>query len=268
MTEKTPNTTKPKLKSKEASGPTFWFLCTMTVVWFLALVFLISQTEKCGDELGFWAGWLSCRDSNELGDLLAGAFAPVAFIWLAGAVLIQSKELQAVRNEHEATRLIYDQEIKLIKAQGEESRRTAEFIEIQANAMKESAEQQQFAAIKKSHEDDVNEFANWIPTLSPHFILTIFHSPKQGIFGEPWKPEMKARVTQLLDYVIRTSTVKSPDFGSCIYFHPRNRIDLKFYMQRIVSSAYTLKNFSPTELARYEKAISSLLEIDKKLDRD
>jgi hypothetical protein len=36
---------------------------------------------------------------GEIGDPLAGIFAPLAFLWLVAAVLVQSQELQEQRKE-------------------------------------------------------------------------------------------------------------------------------------------------------------------------
>lgn len=43
-----------------------------------------------------WARWpeLSLLDLNELGDLLAGVFSPLAFLWLVGGYLQQGQELR------------------------------------------------------------------------------------------------------------------------------------------------------------------------------
>jgi hypothetical protein len=45
-----------------------------------------------------------CMTANETGDFLAGFFAPLAFLWLAAAVFIQSQELRAQRHELALTR--------------------------------------------------------------------------------------------------------------------------------------------------------------------
>ena len=45
-----------------------------------------------------------CMTANETGDFLAGFFAPLAFLWLAAAVFIQSRELREQRRELALTR--------------------------------------------------------------------------------------------------------------------------------------------------------------------
>lgn len=65
---------------------------------------------------------------NEVGDFLAGAFAPLAFLWLVVAVFVQAQELSAQREELRLTRLEFQENRKVTSAQAEEARRQAEFI--------------------------------------------------------------------------------------------------------------------------------------------
>lgn len=83
----------------------------------------------------WWLMTGGCLTLNELGDFLAGAFAPVAFIWLVAAVLIQSQELKAQqselreqRNELKLTRTSMDNSRKVMKAQADEAKAQTEFI--------------------------------------------------------------------------------------------------------------------------------------------
>ncbi|HHQ6565536.1 TPA: hypothetical protein ACSTJX_000332 [Serratia fonticola] len=61
----------------------FSFGAVITVVYFFALCFVIVNLN-----LAHFTSW------NELGDFLAGAFSPVAFLWLVLGYLQQQKELQ------------------------------------------------------------------------------------------------------------------------------------------------------------------------------
>lgn len=58
---------------------------------------------------------------NSLGDFLAGVFAPIAFVWLAVTVLIQSNELRSQREELQLSR----EEYALTRAVVEEQAKTA-----------------------------------------------------------------------------------------------------------------------------------------------
>lgn len=68
---------------------------------------------------GFVDRYLSCRTPNELGDFLAGVFAPIAFIWLAGAVVLQSLELNAQQKELKQTSATLEEQKEFIKIQTE-----------------------------------------------------------------------------------------------------------------------------------------------------
>lgn len=109
-------------------------LC-FTVLWVVALA--------VGILWGTQQKWLQAvpLELNALGDFLAGIFAPLAFLWLFVATMVQSQELQAQRQELNLTR----QEFKLsrgvaeqardeIKAQVEVARQTAAFMEAQTKA--------------------------------------------------------------------------------------------------------------------------------------
>lgn len=65
---------------------------------------------------------------NEIGDTLAGFFAPLAFLWLFIATTMQSEELRLQRNEIEENR-------DVMKEQAAEAKRQAEFLGAQTAAM-------------------------------------------------------------------------------------------------------------------------------------
>ncbi|CAI1560009.1 hypothetical protein P9A04_00660 [Serratia marcescens] len=62
---------------------TFWFGLSITLVYFIIL-----GVSVVGLKLDVMTSW------NELGDFLAGAFSPIAFLWLVIGYLQQQKELQ------------------------------------------------------------------------------------------------------------------------------------------------------------------------------
>jgi len=94
-------------------------LC-VTVLYLLGLLWLLGPYE-------LYQGVLELNP-NEFGDFLAGVFAPVAFLWLATAVLIQAQELSAQREELAQTRLEVRQNREVAMAQAEEARKTSEYI--------------------------------------------------------------------------------------------------------------------------------------------
>lgn len=67
-------------------------LSVVSFIYIGIVILLIKETGVCHEMAipanafkGFWDEYLGCRSINELGDTLAGAFAPVAFLWLMGA---------------------------------------------------------------------------------------------------------------------------------------------------------------------------------------
>ena len=56
---------------------------------------------------------------NEVGDFLAGFFAPLAFIWLVTAVLIQSRELELQQEEIREGRRVAEKSAEAAKKQAE-----------------------------------------------------------------------------------------------------------------------------------------------------
>lgn len=88
---------------------------------------------------------LRCLEPNALGDTFAGAFAPVAFVWLVAAVMLQRNELAAQRQELGLTREEYKLTRQEVAAQREamqeqvlESRRNVAFVEEQTSILKAS----------------------------------------------------------------------------------------------------------------------------------
>ncbi|OCP17406.1 MULTISPECIES: hypothetical protein [unclassified Ensifer] len=106
------------MSETKTKGRAFWVLTAFTLVYFAIYYFLLVETKECTDASisphwfkGFFDTYLGCVGVNELGDALAGAFAPVAFLWLAGAVFIQSQELAAQREELDETRKVMKEQV-------------------------------------------------------------------------------------------------------------------------------------------------------------
>jgi hypothetical protein len=80
---------------------------------------------------GGWPGSL-----NEFGDFLSGAFAPLAFLWLFVAVMVQAQELSLQRRELRLTRREFSETRKVAKEQVSEVHRQAEIISTQTDVMR------------------------------------------------------------------------------------------------------------------------------------
>ena len=119
----------------------------LTAAFLGAFAWLLNRTATCPD--GWWP-WdrLSCLEPNALGDTFAGAFAPVAFIWLVAAVLLQRNELAAQRQELRESR-------EVAKQQVDESRKNVSLIEVQTRILEAEQSQRQ----SKESDEDVLELA-------------------------------------------------------------------------------------------------------------
>lgn len=131
------------VKSKNKEKHTKRWLWGLSSLYLFGYYFLMRETQVCEPAvnvvnrvhlfLGFWDQYFTCRTINELGDALAGAFAPVAFIWLAGAVQIQSQELAAQREELSETRDVMREQLEVARAQVQETRASTELFRKQTD---------------------------------------------------------------------------------------------------------------------------------------
>lgn len=97
-----------------------------TAVWLaFAIVFAIIDRYSATDKMAI----------NSWGDFVAGVSAPIAFIWLVVAVALQSIELREQRKELALTRSEFRSSRLVMKAQADEAKRQAEFIEQQTNLL-------------------------------------------------------------------------------------------------------------------------------------
>lgn len=134
-------------ESRKLSGGgwTLFLAFLLTVGWFAGGGWFLLQTQKCATpELWFPLSHTKCLTPNEFGDLLAGMFAPVAFIWVAAAVMLQRGELAAQRQELSDSRAV-------AKEQVEEARKNVEFIGEQTEIFR----QQRWEAESKIAEEGV-----------------------------------------------------------------------------------------------------------------
>lgn len=73
------------------------------------------KTEKV---LGLY-DFIRTTDLNAVGDLLAGIFAPIGFLWLVAAVIIQRVELTDAREQFSKNQEIIDKQLETVKFQNE-----------------------------------------------------------------------------------------------------------------------------------------------------
>jgi hypothetical protein len=125
---------------------------------YIGIVYLlIIETAACDQVAisanwfkGFWDQYLGCRSVNELGDTLAGVFAPVAFLWLMGAVFIQSQELKAQREELDETQEVMRAQLVVAKQQVEETKASTALFRKQTEILEDEQHSRKCAEADKS----------------------------------------------------------------------------------------------------------------------
>ena len=97
---------------------------------------------------------------NAFGDFLAGLFAPLAFLWLFTATMIQSQELALQRQELVDNRTV-------AKAQADEARKQAEYIGEQTVILKANAARENMRLADARTAVRVTSLMEWIENALP-----------------------------------------------------------------------------------------------------
>ncbi|MBM7323867.1 hypothetical protein JS562_12175 [Agrobacterium sp. S2] len=88
----------------------FYAVLIGTILYFVAGFMLFEKFLNPGEYLEFYK-W------NALGDFLAGVFAPLAFIWLVAAVIIQREELKSSRQQFDESQTVIQEQLDYIRDQ-------------------------------------------------------------------------------------------------------------------------------------------------------
>ena len=139
-------------------------LLSVATLIYLPLAYLIMRgSTACAPAVApdhqfweFYYRYVACRQINELGDTLAGFFAPLAFLWLAGAVYIQSQELSAQRRELDETQDVMRQQLEVAKEQVEETRASTALFRQQTKILEFDHQKRREEAENKEFDADLN----------------------------------------------------------------------------------------------------------------
>lgn len=104
---------------------------------------------------------LRCLEPNQLGDMLAGVFAPLAFMGVLISIVYQRRDLAMQRDEMELTRREMEASTAALNAQAEEAKRTAEFMRVQTVGIET---ERQHAELNNARYG----FITWLQTLMEH----------------------------------------------------------------------------------------------------
>ncbi|CUX69352.1 MULTISPECIES: hypothetical protein [Agrobacterium] len=162
-----------------------WVKIALSVATLIYLPFafmLIGDTEACAPAVAsdrefweFYYRYLACRPVNEVGDTLAGFFAPLAFLWLAGAVYIQSQELSAQREELNETQELMKQQLIVAQEQVKETRASTSLFEKQTAILVAEHEKRLQDASNKEFDEDLNLFFSQLKGLADGLRLTVYY---------------------------------------------------------------------------------------------
>lgn len=106
---------------QKARNPVVWVAVSLTLVWVLITTYLVvSRWED------YWPLFGSTKEErmplNELGDMLGGLFAPLAFLWLFTATWLQRQELELQRNELADTREVLADQMREMERTANENK--------------------------------------------------------------------------------------------------------------------------------------------------
>lgn len=159
------------MENRARKSLTTWVLVSLTSVYAIAFYYLAIQTKTCDivDAAissnwfhGFWDKFLACRQINELGDTLGGAFAPVAFLWLAGTVFIQSQELAAQRQELDETQSVMREQLEVARQQVEETKASTALFKKQTEILEREQSARDQAQADSEFDQMVENFLDYI----------------------------------------------------------------------------------------------------------
>jgi len=132
----------------------FTAICVVAAIWF------------------FFSAAVYRRDANEIGDFLAGVFAPLAFLWLIAAVFLQREELSAQRQELKASRAVAQQHVK-------EARRNVTFIEEQTKLLEDQRKQARQEYVDSQIDDLIAQIGSLFSELAGKAIATWGEGPSR-----------------------------------------------------------------------------------------
>ncbi|EHJ97683.1 hypothetical protein [Agrobacterium tumefaciens] len=122
---------------KIPSGTIVVLVFLIGVAYVAYYLHILSLTDACKDNAGltFFQGCVSKLDVNEIGDSLGGAFAPLAFIFLAGALVIQAFELASQRHEINETQAVMAAQLAVAREQVKETIASTALLTAQTNLL-------------------------------------------------------------------------------------------------------------------------------------
>ncbi len=122
---------------KIPSGAIVTLVFLIGVAYVAYYLHILSLTDACKNKTGltFFEDCVSKLNVNEIGDSLGGAFAPLAFIFLAGALIIQAFELASQRHEINETQAVMTAQLAVAREQVKETIASTALLTAQTNLL-------------------------------------------------------------------------------------------------------------------------------------
>lgn len=186
----------------------WWIGIGIYVVAVFLVAALLTKETECA------SNFLPCLEPNGLGDFLAGVFAPLAFLWLARAVHMQSAQLEMQKQELMLTR----EEMKLAREVAEDTQKE---IKIQAEAMtlqKDILQSQLHDERKGRTDKEVDALlCNLFELLKTCHNTVAASWKKKGSRNPPWEDEGDSLSWFLFGYFKSDGVIMSPLFFKIVY---------------------------------------------------
>jgi len=148
-----PEENVPHAKGDETTRKSYTVIIAtaLTVAWAIAAGWIFSNAAMCVSPGtgNFIADRFLCLPANAIGDMLAGAFAPLAFLWLTAAVILQRNELAAQRQELRESREVARQQVQ-------EARNNVLLIQTQTKMLEEDNQRR----IQRECDEDISELVS------------------------------------------------------------------------------------------------------------
>jgi len=197
-------------------------MSVISLVYCACLVLVVTFLVEVPADAKCLGGYFPCMPPGEIGDSLAGIFAPLAFLWLVAAVLVQSQELQEQRRELKLTRTEFElsrdvaiESKSVAEAQAKAAHAQAQAVTIQNDILREQLQTQ-----RKVHLDE--DFSRLLDQLDTALLTRIngkleFHSPRGVMTMINFQPgtlpdERDHRLANVSSAMIKDFNIYSADY--------------------------------------------------------
>lgn len=216
-----------------------------------------------------WAAWyfvsadVYSLPANEIGDYLAGVFAPLALLWLIAAVFLQKSELAAQRQELANARFVALQHV-------EQARKNVAFIEEQTKILTD-----QRVLAKQDYADrQIDDFIYQIDSLFSRMAGSVIAELQTNNFRKFLKPIPKkddespaqyimsaiARFDKSVGEFVAEATVAASDSS-------KNTTIKKHFTAKLAGIAFAMREIKQlcSDASPSKRALVSTLEFDRML---